>query len=54
MRKREKERDSQRENEKKREIHKEKKRKREECSIEDYKEEFMFICKNLCPNLLSM
>ncbi len=40
--------------EKKREIHKEKKRKREECSIEDYKEEFMFICYNPCSNLLSV
>jgi len=39
---------------KKREIHNEEKRKREECSIEDYKEEFMFICNNPCSNLLSV
>ena len=62
MRKREKERDSQREKEKKREIHNEEKRKRgfltkrkrQECSIEDYKEEFMIIFNNPCANLLSV
>jgi len=32
----------------------EEKRKREECSIEDYKEEFMIIFNNPCSNLLSV
>ncbi len=39
---------------KKREIHNEEKRKREECSIQDYKEEFMIIFNNPCANLLSV